>query len=141
MKNLNLKYVLLLSVMMLAGACSDSKNDEPQQTETGVFKNLKKCPVDGAYTGEILELSYPDNDGYDGVWCYVTEAPKDAVSQKAPCAESYIFFKRSDFEGIDLPVGKIIAFHILEYEIDTYRFHNWLLFKNNYYYNCIIKPL
>ena len=142
MKKFNFKFVLLASVMMLVlGACSDSNSDEPQSTEPGIFKNLKKCPVTGAYKGEILELSYPDNDGFDGVWCYVTEAPNDAVSKKAPCVSSYIFFKRSDFEGIDLPVGKIITFYILEYEIDTYHLHNWLLFKIDNYYNCIIKPI
>ena len=128
-------------LLLVSGACSDSENDEPQPTEPGIFMNLKKCPVAGAYKGEILDLSYPDNNGYDGIWCYVTDAPQDAASKKAPCLGSYIFFEKSDFEGIVLPVGKTISFRILRYEIDNYHYHNWLLFKYYYYYNCKVKPL
>lgn len=142
-KKLNLKFVLLMLVMMfILGACYDSKNDEPQQTETGVFKNLKKCPVTDAYKGEILDLSYPDNDGYDGVWCQIKAAPNNAWSKGAPDVRSYIFFERSNFEGIELPVGKTIAFRILKYEVDTYRFHIIFTDMPAYnYFNCRVKPI
>lgn len=58
-KKLNLKFVLLMLVMMfILGACSDSKNDEPQQTETGIFNNLKKYPVDGINNiGEAVTIT------------------------------------------------------------------------------------
>ena len=144
MKEISFKFVLLALVMMLVlGACSDSNNDEPQSTEPGIFKNLNKCPVNGAYTGEILEGSNPEeDDGYDGVWCQIKEAPKGAWSKKAPDVRSYIFFKRSDFEGVDLPVGKRISFRILKYEIDTFHFHIILADMPPYnYFNCIVKPL
>lgn len=143
MKKFYVNSFLLLSVMMfVSGACSDNTQDEPEQTEQGVYKNLKKCPVDGAYKGEILDLSYPDNDGYDGVWCQIKEAPNNAWSKGAPDVRSYIFFERSNFEGIELPVGKTITFRILKYEIDTYRFHIIFTDMPAYnYFNCIVKPL
>ena len=143
MKKFYVYLFLLMSVMMLtSGACSSNAEDEPEQTESGVFNNLKKCPVTGAYKGEILDLSNPDISGYDGVWCQIKEAPKNAWSEGAPDVRSYIFFKRSDFEGIELSVGETIAFRILKFEIDTYRGHIILADMPPYnYFNCVIKPL
>lgn len=143
MKKFYVYLFMLMSAMMLSsGACSSNAEDEPEQTEPGVFNNLKKCPVDGIYKGEILDLSYPDNDGYDGVWCQIKAAPNNAWSKGAPDVRSYIFFERSDYDGIELPVGKTIAFRILKYEVDTYRFHVILADMPPYnYFNCRVKPI
>ena len=136
-------FMLMSAIMLSSGACSNNAEDEPEQTEPGIFNNLKKCPVDGVYVGEIVDGSNPDLDGgYDGVWCQIKEAPKGAWSKKAPDVRSYVFFKRSDFEGADLLYGKPISFRILKYEKDTFRFHVILANMPPYnYFNCIVKPM
>ena len=117
-----IKYLLSVVMIIILASCSKEEPlsaDELFWQEYGVFENLTHCQTHDYYTAVVTDesLAYTEK----GVWCKIVKVPKivefcerEQLPLSAPLIDSYIYFKRSDFDGQPLNIGDTIELVISE---------------------------